>query len=298
VARWATFINRHQNPDAAWLTVDAGNYVDRQGTGGCSSKCQFVVTSYRDLHYDVLNLGKQEVWMGYETLKAMLDTTKGTDFVSANLLYKKTNRPLAKPFVIKDYGKIRVGVIGLINEADFPRGTTLLDTVNLMVAPYIETARKYIPSLARRTDAVIVLAELPSQAIDSLAKIVPDIDLIISTGALRSGESLSSIGKKTRVLGTGSSGYNGHYAIINFDSPNPDSLAITMFQDPLAESYEEKGVWADRLAAFSASPASGQAMKIAPSAAPLPAAPHPATGATPSVSNVQPPTPSRTPDKK
>jgi len=255
VARWAAFVNRHGIPDAAWLTVDAGNYVDRAGTGGCSNKCQFMVTSYKDLHYDVLNLGRQEVWMGYETLRAMMDTVKNTEFVSANLIEVKSKRPVVKPFVIKDYGKFRVGVIGLLNEGDFPKGSTLLDTANMVILPHKEAAKKYIPSLARKVDALVLLTELPSVLLDTLVKTYPEIDLVISTGGLRSGETPTTIGK-TRIVGSGSSGYNGHYAELEFNPAWKDSLGFRNFQEPLSDTYDEKGVWADRLAAFNSMPLS------------------------------------------
>ena len=122
IARLAAFLQRQGDPEAAWLTVDAGNYVDRDGNGGCSGKCQFMVTSYKDLHYDVLNLGQQEVWMGHDVIQALIDTTKNTEFVSANLLDKKTRKPLAKPTVIRDYGHMRVGLIGLLERDRIPAG--------------------------------------------------------------------------------------------------------------------------------------------------------------------------------
>ncbi|MDD5087669.1 MAG: hypothetical protein PHI18_02570, partial [bacterium] len=208
LARWAEFIRRHGDPSAAWLTVDAGNYVDRDKVSGCSAKCQFVISSYADLHYDVLNIGKQEAWMGYETLTALMDTTPYATFVSANLLDKKTGKPLASPYVIKDFGKLRVGVLGLLNEADFPPGTALLDTNRLRVLPAVDAARQYVPALARKTDAVLVLADLPTATIDALLAAVPDVDFVISSGALRGGEQPVKIGR-TQVGGTGSSGYSG-----------------------------------------------------------------------------------------
>ena len=250
MARWAAFINRHQDPDAAWLTVDAGDYVDRVGNGGCSSKCQFMVISYRDLHYDVLNIGKQEAWMGYETVKSMADTIKGSQFVSANLLDKRSQRPVVDPYVIKDYGKMRVGVMGLLYEGDFPKGTSLLDSNKMTVMPYMEAAKKYLPSLHKKVDAIVILAELPSGAIDTLSKAYPEIDLVISTGALRTGEALSVV-NKTRVLGTGSSGYSGHSVTMSFAG---DSIAFNPYQDQLTETYEERSAWSDKLAAFNANP--------------------------------------------
>ena len=59
---------------------------------------------------------------------------------------------------------------------------------------------------------------------------------------------------KTRVLGTGTSGYNGHWAMLNFGTGKADSLGFASYMDPLIDSYEEAGPWADRLAAFKAAP--------------------------------------------
>jgi 2',3'-cyclic-nucleotide 2'-phosphodiesterase (5'-nucleotidase family) len=256
------------------MVVDAGNYVDRQGSGGCSNKCQFMITSYKDLHYDVLNLGKQEVWMGYETLQNLIDTTKRTDFISANLLDLKTKKPVAKPYVIKDYGNLRVAVIGLVNEGDFPKGTSLLDTTRLMIMPHREAAKKYIPSLAGKVDAVVLLCELSSAQLDTLLKLVPEVDVVISTGGIKTGENVSLIGK-TRVLGTGSSGYNGHFTTLEFNPAWKDSIGFTAYQEPLTDAFDEKGVWSDKLAAFNAAPPPPPQPKPAPQSkttvTPLPA---------------------------
>jgi len=261
--------------------VDAGNYVDRSASGGCSNKCQFMVVSYRDLRYDVLNIGKQEAWMGYETLVQIRDTIKNTEFVSANLIDLNTKRPLFKPYVIKDYGKFRVGVLGLLNEADFPKGNLLLDSVNLSVIPSLDAAKKYIPLLARKTDAIVVMTELGSQQADSLATLYPDIDLILSTGSIRGGEVPYAV-KKTHVAGTGSSGYSGHYAMLEFNPSWPDSVAFSSFKDELTDAYDEPGMWADRLAAFNASPARPAAATKAEQKKPaMTAQPAPASSAKP-----------------
>jgi 2',3'-cyclic-nucleotide 2'-phosphodiesterase (5'-nucleotidase family) len=305
VARWAAFINRQKNPDASWLTVDAGDYVDRGVSGGCTSKCQFMVTSYEDLHYDVLNIGKQEVLMGYETLDSLIRATKaakGTQFVSANLINVKTKRPLTTPTVIKDYGHFRVGLIGLLAESDFPRGSSLLDSTRLAVTPMMDAAKKYLPSLIRKTDAVVVLGELTSGQIDTLCKAYPQIAVVISVGAVKTGE-LPSMSGKTRVLGTGSQGSNGHYATLEFNPVWKDSVGFVQFQDPLSDTYEEKGLWADKVTAFNAMPVTPQPVKTAsPSGNPalnsIPALPKPGTSSTPDGKQVPPSTgTSATPSK-
>ncbi|MBL0062477.1 MAG: hypothetical protein IPP40_13580 [bacterium] len=102
----------------------------------------------------------------------------------------------------------------------------------------------------RKTDAVILLCELPTDDLDSLVKDYPDIDVVISTGALRSGETTTTIGKKTRLLGTGSSGYNGHYATLEFKPTWGDSIGFADFKDALIETYDVTGAWTEKLAAF------------------------------------------------
>lgn len=263
-----------RNADANWLTVDAGNYVDRAGTsGGCTNKCAFMISSYEDLYYDVLNLGRSEVFMGYETIKTLQDSAKkGTEFVSANLLDKKSGKPIVKPYVIKDYGNMRVAVIGLLNEIDFTTASAM-DTTRFKVAPYIETAKKYIPSLAKSCNAVIVLGDLATAAIDTLVKKVPGIDFVISTGSVSSGEALTKIGN-ARVISPGTSGYNGHYTMLEFNPAWKDSIAFADTSIPLDEAYDETGKWTERLAAFQANPnANAMAIPAKSSVAPAPASP-------------------------
>lgn len=262
VARLATFVNRVHDSGANWLMVDAGNYVDRAGNnGGCTSKCAFMISSYQDLNYDVLNLGRSEVFMGYETIKALRDSAKsGTEFVSANLLDKKNGKHIVKPYVIKNYSNMRVAVIGLLNQSDFTSISTI-DTTRLRVAPYLETAQKYIPSLSKSNNAVIVLADLSTAAIDSLVKAVDGIDFVISSGAVSSGENGTRIGK-TRVIGTGTSGYNGHYTMLEFNPIWRDSIAFSDYSVPLDSSFQEPGKWADRLTAFESGASASSAKPI------------------------------------
>ncbi len=261
-----------------------------------------MIYSYKDLHYDVLNIGKQEVWMGKETLLSIMDTTK-CDFVSANLLDVKTRKPFAKPYVIKDYGNLRVGVLGLLNEMDFPKGSSMLDSTVFEVSSHFEAAKKYVPLLAKKCDAVVVLCELSSTSLDTFCLQIPGMDLVISSGALKSGEAMTMIGK-TRVVGTGSSGYSGHYATLELNPSWKDSVAVTNFTDYLTDNYEEKNVWADRLTAFnqnppparvpaakpstatSVSPVKPGGPAVNPSVSPVAPSPSPNTSATPETKKV------------
>lgn len=250
MARLATFFQRNQDPTANWLTVDAGNFVDKDGAkSGCSVKCKFLLTSYDELDYDILNIARQEISMGYETLVTLRDTSKSVEFVSANLVDATKNKLLFEPYAIKDYGNMKVGVLGLVRDADYPATTSVIDTNFLKVSSTREAADRYLPMLKNKVNAIIVLCELPTDDIDSLVKAHPYIDLVISSGALRSGETTTMIGS-TRVTGVGSSGYNGHWAKFEFNPAWGDSFAYADYKDALIDTYELPGEWTDKLAAF------------------------------------------------
>lgn len=227
-----------------------------------------MIYSYKDLHYDVLNIGRQEVWMGKATLESIMDTTKGTKFISANLLDRKSGKPFADPYIIKDYGNMRVGILGLLNEADFPAGSAMIDSVNFSVGHYYDAVKKYVPMLAKKADVVVLLCELPSTALDTMLLKFPEVDLVVSSGALKSGEQPTKVGR-TQIVGTGSSGYSGHYAMLELNPAWKDSVGFANFNDFLTDTYEEKGVWADRMNAFNTNPPPnptlpGQAKTAAP----------------------------------
>ncbi|HEY3295035.1 MAG TPA: hypothetical protein VGL38_06335 [bacterium] len=130
--------------------------------------------------------------------------------------------------------------------------------------------------MLKKTDAVVVLGELSSGQIDTLVKAFPQITMVISVGSVRSGETPALSGK-THVLGTGSSGYNGHWAMLEFNPARHDSLAFTSYQDPLIDTYDEKGSWADKLAAFTgkstATPQTPPANSVTPGTGPSTAPP-------------------------
>jgi 2',3'-cyclic-nucleotide 2'-phosphodiesterase (5'-nucleotidase family) len=250
VARLQAFMQRQQDPEANWLLVDAGNFVDRNGaTGGCSNKCQFMLTSYEGLKFDVLNIARQEISMGFATLSALRDTTESVEFVSANIVDAKKNKLMFKPYVIKDYGNMKVGILGLIRDEDFPANTSIIDTTELRVTSTAEAAKHYLPELQKKVNAVVLLCELPTDDIEELIKDYPFVDFVISTGPVRAGEGMTMLGT-TRVVGSGSSGYNGHWAMLEMNPTWGDSLGYSDFRDQLTDSYDVPGELTDKLAAF------------------------------------------------
>jgi hypothetical protein len=147
----------------------------------------------------------------------------------------------------------------------------MIDSVNFSVGPYYEAVKKYVPMLAKKADVVMLLCELPSTALDTMLLKFPEIDIVVSSGALKSGEQPTKVGH-AQIVGTGSSGYSGHYAMLELNPAWKDSVGFVNFSDFLTDNYEEKGAWTDRLTAFSTNP---------PPNPPIPGQKTPTVSATP-----------------
>jgi hypothetical protein len=167
---------------------------------------------------------------------------------------------------------MRIGILGLLRYEDFPSGSSIIDSTVLRVEPQLDAARKYIPGLVSKTDGIIVLCELPNDDIKALEEAFPDIDLIITSGASSSGEAMTMVGK-TRVIGSGSQGYSGHFATLEFNPTWSDSVGYSDFRAELTDTYDQPGEWADRLAAFEKSPSSSTKPAAGTQAKPVTPAP-------------------------
>jgi 2',3'-cyclic-nucleotide 2'-phosphodiesterase (5'-nucleotidase family) len=235
LVRRANFYNKIHDPNANWLTLDAGNFIARESGDRCSPKCDLMLQSYKVMKYDMLNLGSSELSVGYDALKGLVDTL-GIPLICANLVDTRTNKTVANPYEIRRYGNMTVGIIGLIKSEGSAR-TLGADSTRLKILPHMEVAKTLIPKLAAKTDAVVLLCDLATKEIDSLVQIVPQIDVVISTGPL------VPASQATRIRGawcvpTGSSGQNGTVLTLEFNPAWRDSIGHSFADVQLTSDYD------------------------------------------------------------
>lgn len=178
IARRYTLINqlKEENINTNILLLDAGDFA--QGTiffniyNGLPD-VQFM----NKLHYDAVAVGNHEFDKGPEALAKMIKEAE-FPFLAANLKFEKTS-PLykkVKPYIIKDFGCCKVGIIGLIVPdikiiTNVGKETEVLDPV--------QTANKYIEMLDKKTDVIIILSHLGIQEDKNLAAAIRKADIII-----------------------------------------------------------------------------------------------------------------------
>ncbi len=167
------------------LTLDAGDalsgtLIAAMDHGASMTKAMSLIG------YDAQTIGNHDLDWGQQEL-AKRAAEASFPFLAANVVESATGRPpaWATPYIVKDLGIARVGIIGLT----YPSASIIkaTSTKGLVFLPGIESVRRYLPEVRRRADVVVVLSHLGIEGGTSriaggdtaLAGAVPGIDLII-----------------------------------------------------------------------------------------------------------------------
>lgn len=147
----------------------------------------FLLLNYMGL--DAMVLGNHEFDKPFEVLE-MQKKVLQAPFVAANFVNDKRGGPVFEPYIIKDFGDLKVGIIGLATEQ-----TNVLEPIYLgenTIVNAEKTLKKYLPVVDWKSDVVIVLSHLgyyeegktPNLPVEyttanDLAQNVKGIDIII-----------------------------------------------------------------------------------------------------------------------
>jgi 2',3'-cyclic-nucleotide 2'-phosphodiesterase (5'-nucleotidase family) len=190
------------------LTLDAGD----AGTGTLISAIDHgasVAQAMSMIGYDAQAIGNHDLdWGQGEIAKRQAEA--GFPFLAANLVEAATGKTpaYAKPYIVKDLGITKVGVIGLT----YPSSSIIKasSVKGLRFLPGIESVRKYLPEVQKQADVIVVLSHLGIEGGTArigggdtgLAEAIPAIDIIIGGHdhiAFRTGRVVG----KTKIFQTG-----------------------------------------------------------------------------------------------
>lgn len=115
-----------------------------------------LIDLWKAIGFDAVCLGNHEFDYGLEGATAYV---KGEPFpvLSANLFYKGTDRPFARPYAIVENHGIRVGVIGIFGVDAVP-STNVHTWDTLEARDPVPILRRLVPELRKQVDLIVVLA--------------------------------------------------------------------------------------------------------------------------------------------
>jgi 5'-nucleotidase / UDP-sugar diphosphatase len=168
-----------------WL-VDAGDFCD--GTPFSTEyKGEADMEAMNAARYDFGAIGNHEFNNSLEQLKKLI-ALSNHPILCANATENSTGKSLVQPVEIRKIGPVRVGVFGLITHeaATYPAAKE-----GVTIAPEVETARKVVDELRKKSDIVILISHCGQDVDEQLAREVAGIDVIVgghSHSRLPSGE--------------------------------------------------------------------------------------------------------------
>jgi hypothetical protein len=205
------------------LLVDVGDFFGNRVPTYEQTRTKVVVDYMRITGYDVATIGEMEMNYGIGFLKEQVREGK-FDVVSANFYDKNDSTLMFDPYVVKEVGGVKFGLLGLLD--DDPRRVGVFEQIErAYVTNYVEAARKYLPELEQKCDITVALAHVGLGNARKLAEKVPDFDIVLAGHggdrtpmAEKVGETiLVKSGSKSSSIGTLILSLSGDNRIVAFD---------------------------------------------------------------------------------
>lgn len=180
--RRADFIKTVKKEAKELLILDAGDalaidYFSRASEREKARKrAEVVLRLYEKIGYDALNIGDTDIGLGIEYLKNLQGRIK-IPFLSANLKERKTGKPVFNPYLIKDVGGAKIGIIGLLT-ATIP-SYLQKEMTNYLIQEPVKATLNLMQGPMSHCRYVFFVAHLTPSEMESLAKGVPDVSIII-----------------------------------------------------------------------------------------------------------------------
>ena len=174
IARRATLVKQIKAREKNCWLIDAGDCMD----GSPFSVEYFAQADYAAMNavgYDFGVFGNHDFNMTVPQFQALIKTPT-FPLVLANVSEKKSGKPILPPYVIKEWGGLRVALFGLV--------TSSTKTYTAAKAAYkvddpIPIATALVPELRKQADLVIAITHIGLDEDRQLARSVPGIDVIV-----------------------------------------------------------------------------------------------------------------------
>lgn len=214
MARRATVIKDYRAKTPYLLVLDAGDALFGQPVSEISQG-KALTDAMNLMNYDAMAVGERDLAHFAELLERSREA-KFT-FLSANLVYASTGKPVFTPYIVRDMGGRRVAIIGL-TPADDAFTSYVPASSDIMAKDPLETVREYVAKArAEKVDAIVILSHLGNVMDRKIATEVDGITAIVG------GHSYDLLQETLQLNNTviGQAGYGGEWLgeiAVDFDA--------------------------------------------------------------------------------
>jgi hypothetical protein len=185
--------------------------------------------------YDAVSVGDKDMMMGFKFLSDVAQKAR-FPFISANLVDKKIEKGMFKPYVVKEIAGLKIAIVGLLD--DTFNASLQEREPGLVILDPISTSKALTKSLREHCDLIVVLSQLGESRDKKLAKENPQIHLILGGG----GESRRAVSERVnevpiyRLEPRG--GYLGRIDYSFADTNKPIKFLISSERDDIEKRLE------------------------------------------------------------
>jgi 2',3'-cyclic-nucleotide 2'-phosphodiesterase (5'-nucleotidase family) len=192
--RLATAIARERKNAEHVLLLDAGDTVSDTMIG-MKTRDEAIIELMNALEYDAMTIGNHELDFSPKDLRALMRKAS-FPILAANIRERGTEKLFAQPYIIRQLGPLRIGILGIA----YPNTPLTTATENVSDIEFEETeptAKHFVPQMRQAgVDIVVVLSHLGLNADIQLAQAVLGIDVIVG------GHSHNRMTKPKRIADT------------------------------------------------------------------------------------------------
>ena len=207
------------------------------------------------MKYDAINVGEGELSLGtgfFQDMAAKITVP----FVSANIAGREGGLPLIMPYLLKEFGPVRVGITGITSSIFFKED--FLEKEGIEVKGPVRALQEALDELRGKTDIIILLSHLGYQGTVNLFRYnqLPGVDVAIAghgrkllnrpeeiNGTIIVQSSLTGqyLGRLVLTLGPDRSirKYEGDVVALTKDTPE-DQRAVEIMEEFKERKREEK----------------------------------------------------------
>jgi len=153
--------------------------LSKKDQGITALKADLFLQTYNLMRYDAFTPGEVDLSWGIAELKKMSQKAKFA-FLLANLQDVKTKKPVFQPYLIKEMGGIRVGLLGLLSSR-FAGSLHPRDKEAFQLVDPMEAARQVIDELKKKKcKVIIVIAHMDGGEQRKLAETFREVYFVVS----------------------------------------------------------------------------------------------------------------------
>jgi 5'-nucleotidase/UDP-sugar diphosphatase len=210
LGRQVTYIEKIRSSYANVIVLNAGDAFSLD-LSFSQPEADLTWDAFRLMRLDAFAPGEIDFIFGVPYLES-LGARTGIDMLAANVVDAVTGEPLFGPSykIMEVEPGLRIGITGVLDETiRFP---SYLDASSFEVLPVRETLRRIVPEMKREADVLILLSHLGQERSLTLAREVPDFDLVIAGHGEPLIKQIKTVGE-TIVVATGSGKYMGRISL-------------------------------------------------------------------------------------